>query len=100
MILKLKLVSVFRILSYLGHGMILINTQHICAFYSVVICSGNLESHPLQFSGQDSNRAKWVELNDLNIQNLSLLVLKIVDYMTKNHFNPQSIYYKEWTVYV
>lgn len=73
--------------------------QHIAVFYSILSFEGASLEKVNQFDGQDSLGSKFVDVNNLNINNSSPLVLKAKEYVLNGgNFCIDEIEYKNWKV--
>ncbi|MCH4164045.1 MAG: NUDIX hydrolase [Lentilactobacillus diolivorans] len=73
--------------------------QHICVFYEITNLNGKLTSQVTQFIGQDSLGALEIPLAELNINNVSPLVLKAKDFLEHGKvFDSDDWSYDEWDV--
>lgn len=71
------------------------HVHHIAVFYEVRKISGEIHK-PVQFDGQDSLEAKWVQLNELSLNNSSPLVLKATRWLQNTEFDTVTERYDEW----
>lgn len=72
--------------------------QHIAVFYEVQKVTGKVMDSVEQFDGQDSLGSLLVDLNQLNANNSSPLVLKAKEYIQSRFFNTDDVGIKNWHV--
>lgn len=72
--------------------------QHIAVFYEVQEFSGQVMNSVNQFAGQDSLGSLLVNLDELNINNASPLVLKAKDYIQSGVFDTNDTSIANWHV--
>ncbi|WP_119326109.1 NUDIX hydrolase [Companilactobacillus musae] len=72
--------------------------EHICVFYLVKNYEGNSQSMVSQFVGQDSLGSGFIDLNNLNINNSSPLVLLAKKYIVSGVFETKDISLNKWDV--
>lgn len=72
--------------------------QHITVFYEVQEFAGQIMASVTQFAGQDSLGALLVNLDQLNINNASPLVLKAKDYIQSGLFDTSDTSIETWQV--
>jgi len=72
--------------------------NHVCVFYSIDDYSGTPRSKVSQFVGQDSVGSEWVDVEDLNLENSSPLVLKAKEFVLLKKFVVTDTKYSHWNV--
>lgn len=72
--------------------------NHICVFYDVQNYTGKVEATVEQFIGQDSLGAKWVNLEKLDADNSSPLVLKAKEFLLTGKFHIVDQKFEHWLV--
>lgn len=72
--------------------------QHITVFYEVQEFADQIMASVTQFAGQDSLGALLVNLDQLNINNASPLVLKAKDYIQSGLFDTSDTSIETWQV--
>lgn len=72
--------------------------QHIAVFYEVQEFSGQVMNSVNQFEGQDSLGSLLADLDELNINNASPLVLKAKDYIQSGVFDTNDTSIENWHV--
>ncbi|ALB28126.1 NUDIX hydrolase [Companilactobacillus heilongjiangensis] len=72
--------------------------NHVCTFYLIDDYSGTPRIKNEQFIGQDANGSEWVDIEDLNLENSSPLVLKAKEYLLLKKFVATDTKYTHWNV--
>ena len=73
--------------------------QHIAVFYKIDHFVGPNLERVVQFPGQDSLGSKFIDIDELSIENSSPLVLKAKQYLQNNcRFDVQDVIYEKWEV--
>lgn len=72
--------------------------EHICVFYLIKGYEGISQNKVSQFIGQDSLGSKFVELNNLNVDNSSPLVSLAKRYINSGKFEFDDITFNKWHI--
>lgn len=72
--------------------------EHVCVFYHVDEYSGVPLTDVNQFVGQDSLGANWIDIESINLENSSPLVLKAKEFVLLKKFITTDTKYDHWNV--
>lgn len=72
--------------------------NHVCVFYAIDDYLGTHKMKVSQFVGQDSTGSQWIDVEDLNLENSSPLVLKAKEYILMKKFIATDSKYSHWDV--
>lgn len=72
--------------------------EHVCVFYRIEEYSGIPNTDVPQFVDQGLRGARWVEVDNLNLENSSPLVLKAKEFVLLNKFIVSDTKFAHWNV--
>lgn len=72
--------------------------EHVCVFYQIDDYSGVPNTKTNQFVGSKLRGSEWIEIENLNLENSSPLVLKAKEFILLKKFVATDTKYDHWTV--
>jgi ADP-ribose pyrophosphatase len=72
--------------------------EHVCVFYRIDEYSGIPNTDVSQFIGQNPRGTQWIEVENLNLENSSPLVLKAKEFILLHKFIVSDTKFSHWDV--